>query len=119
MLSIEGREKGIETRSASLGPSPASLEALVPAQRLACQPWCVEHEHAEGVCTGPTVATPGGRWGIPGHISMSHGPAGGTLFMLAHDPDAELTTDEFEQLCLIGLAQVSLARGKNRSGGQA
>ncbi|YCK35204.1 hypothetical protein ACNF49_14275 [Actinomadura sp. ATCC 39365] len=97
-------------------PSPTNTRSgrsavLVPAQRVPCQSWCVAHDHAEGVCTAPTVATPGGRWGMPGHISMTHGPAGGTLHTLNHDPDAELTTDEFEQLCLIGLAQVALARG--------
>jgi hypothetical protein len=83
---------------------------LIPAQRTPCQPWCVAHDHAEGVCTGPTVATPGGRWGMPGHITMTHGPAGGTLHMLNHDPDAELTAGEFERLAKAMLAQVALAR---------
>ncbi|MGI5287997.1 hypothetical protein ACQEVF_32295 [Nonomuraea polychroma] len=83
---------------------------LVPAQRPACQLWCYRHDHAEGVCTGPTVATPGGRWGMPGHMSISHAPVGGTLHTLTHDPDAELTTDEFEQMAKAILAQVALAR---------
>ncbi|MEV0993381.1 hypothetical protein [Nonomuraea sp. NPDC050202] len=87
-----------------------STAVLVPAQRTACQPWCVTHDHVEGVCTAADVATPGGQWSGFGHISMSHGPTGGTLLTLTHDPDAELTPDEFEQLCLVGLAQVALAR---------
>ncbi|WP_433516493.1 hypothetical protein ACQP2T_13525 [Nonomuraea sp. CA-143628] len=92
-------------------PANSGRTLLVPAQRLPCKPWCVEHDHAEGICTGPTAATPGGRWGMPGHISMSHGPSGGTLHTLHHDPDAELTSEEFEELAKAMLVQVAIARG--------
>ncbi|MGW4791175.1 hypothetical protein ACWEPC_02005 [Nonomuraea sp. NPDC004297] len=91
-------------------PTGTSRTPLVPAQRPPCQPWCIRHDYAEGICTGPTVATPGGRWATPGRLSVSHGPAGGTLFELHHDPDAELTADELEQLARMLLAQAALAR---------
>lgn len=86
----------------------------VPAQRTPCQPWCAEHDHAEGTCTGPAVATPGGRWGMRGHVVTTHGPVDGTLLMLNHDPDAELTVSEWMQLIQVMLDQAALTLGMQR-----
>lgn len=91
-----------------------STAVLVPAQRTPCQPWCAEHDHAEGTCTGPTIATPGGRWGMRGHVVTTHGPVDGTLLMLNHDPDAELTVSEWMQLIQVMLDQAALALGMQR-----
>jgi len=100
--------------------SPATYQrtsspvGLVPAQRPPCQAWCVSHDHAEGICQGPDAPTPGGQWSDPGRITVSHGPVGGTLYTLTHDPDAELTAAELLQLVQAALDQIALALGVTR-----
>jgi hypothetical protein len=94
----------------TLQQTPRPL-TLVPAQRPPCQPWCVRHDHTEGYCHSRDIPTTGGQWSGPGYTAMSHGPAGGTLITLVHDPDAELTPDEAAQLAYAVLAQVARARG--------
>jgi hypothetical protein len=95
----------------------AAPSLLVPAQRRpenGCKPWCISHDVAESICQGPDAATPGGQWSGAGRINMSHGPAGGTLFTLVHDPDAELTAGELMQLVQVALDQLALALGMTR-----
>jgi hypothetical protein len=50
---------------------------------------------------------------------MSHGPVGGILLTLVHDPDAELTPEEAEQLAQLILTQVALARAGTPPDAQA
>jgi hypothetical protein len=87
------------------------LVPAIPAPRLACRSWCVKHDHSEGYCYSADIPTPGGQWSGPGYVAMSHGP-GGTLIELHHDPDAELTLDEAEQLAHAVLAAVALGRSR-------
>ncbi|YCK39705.1 hypothetical protein ACNF49_38310 [Actinomadura sp. ATCC 39365] len=92
-------------------PRPANAALLIPAQRGACQPWCVEHDRTEGVCQSGDIPTPAGQWSSPGRIAVSHEPTGGTLLTLQLDPDNEYTPEEFEQLAALMLVHAAKARG--------
>lgn len=56
--------------------------ATPAANAHACQPWCVSHDHENGICYGTDLPIP---YNTPSRVGISHTPDTGTVISIGDD----------------------------------